>query len=301
MPPSPDDARDGLADRLADRLARYGQRKLRPLARMLAMRQLAQRNLHSRESLLQAAGPVVSLTTFEPRWPRVHVTLESIGAGHLLPSRLLLWVAPSVLQQGTPVELQRLVARGLEIHTCEDTGPHKKYFPAVNLLPAERNLVTADDDVIYPADWLQSLADASARRPEAIHAHRARAMRFLPDGRLAPYADWPDAGSTEASLLHMSVGIGGVLYPPAMQQALRAAGDGFKACCPRADDVWLKVVGLRAGLPVAQVRPHGLLTLDVPGMRASGLAKGNVKGGGNDRQIEATFTADDLARLRTHR
>jgi hypothetical protein len=56
-------------------------------------------------------------------------------------------------------------------------------------------------------------------------------------------------------------------------------------------------VGLRAGIEVAQVRANEPLILDVPGMRATGLARSNVKGGGNDRQIEATFTTDELARL----
>ena len=41
---------------------------------------------------------MVSLTTYEPRWHNVHYTIESIGCGRLRPSRLVLWIAPSVLQ-----------------------------------------------------------------------------------------------------------------------------------------------------------------------------------------------------------
>ena len=261
------------------------------------MRWLEARNRSTNEPVVQDNGPIVSLTTFEPRWERVHFTLESIGAGTQKPSRLMLWIAPSVLELGVPDALARLQKRGLEILMCEDIGPHKKYFPAVNLLTLDHDLVTSDDDVLYPLDWLQSLQDAARVQPGCVIAHRARSIRFTPDGQLAPYAQWSHCRSANASPLHMAVGIGGVLYPTALQIALRDAGDGFKASCPRADDVWLKAVALRAGMDVAQVASDAPFLIEVPGMRESGLARQNVLQGGNDQQIQATFSDRDLARL----
>ncbi len=282
------------AHELKRRTLRGLKRGLRPIW----MRRLERRNAQSRESLLSPDGPVVSLTTYEPRWPRVHYTLESIGAGRLKPSRLVLWVAPSVLTLGTPAPLQRLVARGLEIRSCEDLGPHKKYFPLVMEGPAKRDLVTADDDVLYPADWLSKLADAATQRPEFIHAHRAHVMAFASDGSFLRYADWPACRSTLPSPLHFSTGVGGVLYPPAMQEHLRAAGDGFRAVCPRADDIWLNAVAFRAGIAVCQAAVFSPLLFEVPGTRTHGLAKHNVEGGGNDQQLAATYTDEERARLR---
>jgi hypothetical protein len=278
-------------------LRRRGLRAIKRLLRPIWMRQLERRNAESRDSLLDASGPVVSLTTYEPRWPRVHYTIESIGAGRLRPSRLVLWVAPSVLATGTPPELLRLVARGLEIRICEDLGPHKKYFPLVMEGPATLGLVTADDDVLYPANWLAGLAVAAARRPEVIHAHRAHVMAFASDGSFRRYADWPACRTTEPSALHFTTGVGGVIFPPAMQDRLRAAGDGFRAVCPRADDIWLNAVAFRAGIPVSQVSAFSPLLFEVPGTRTQGLAKGNVEGGGNDRQLAATYTVEERARL----
>ena len=281
----------------AHELRQRSLRGVKRLVRPLWMRRLMQRNLHSREPLLSADGPVVSLTTYEPRWPRVHYTIESIGCGRLRPSRLVLWVAPSVLQLGTPDTLQRLVARGLEIRTCEDLGPHKKYYPQVHQGPAARDLVTADDDVLYWGDWLQTLAAAAAARPQFIHAHRAHLMSFAADGSFLPYAQWPACRSTAPSPLHFTTGVGGVLYPPAMQQALRDAGDGFRACCPRADDIWLNAVAWRSGIGVCQVRVFSPLLFEVPGTRTHGLARENVGSGGNDRQLQATYTPQERAHL----
>lgn len=273
-------------------------KRMRPFVRLRWMRWLDARNRDSTEPVVQPGGPVVSLTTFEPRWARVHYTLECIGAGRHRPSRLLLWVAPTVLQLGITEPLRRLQRRGLEILTCEDIGPHKKYFPAVNQVPPDQPLVTADDDVLYPLDWLQRLRDGAARLPGRVLAHRARTIRFLPDGTLAPYAQWRTCRSAQPGALQFSVGIGGVLFPPSMQQALREAGEGFKASCPRADDVWLKAVALRHDVDVAQAAETEPFLIDVPGMRESGLARHNVSGGGNDAQIQATFTPADIERLR---
>lgn len=287
----------GAWETAAHELRRRSLRGIKRLVRPLWMRRLMRHNLDAGAPLLASDGPVVSLTTYEPRWHSVHYTIESIGAGRLRPSRLVLWIAPSVLQAGTPQTLQRLVARGLEIRTCEDLGPHKKYYPQVNEGPAERDLVTADDDVLYGADWLQTLVEAAARRPAYIHAHRAHVMSFAADGSFLPYARWPACRSTAPSPLHFTTGVGGVLYPPAMQQALRSAGDDFRDCCPRADDIWLNAVAWRAGIQVCQTRPFSPLLFEVPGTRTHGLARDNVQSGGNDRQLQMTYTPEERARL----
>ncbi len=272
-------------------------RGVKRLLRPLWMARLERRNREAREPLLSAVGPVVSLTTYEPRWHSVHYTIESIGSGRLRPSRLVLWVAPSVLDSGTPQPLQRQLARGLEIRTCEDLGPHKKYFAMVNEGANTRDLVTADDDVLYWSDWLDGLVAAAQRHPGLIHAHRASVMSFDGAGRFLPYRQWPPCRSTRPSPLHFFTGVGGVLYPPRMQEALRRAGDGFRDCCPRADDIWLNAVAWRSGIAVRQTSVFSPLLFEVPGTRAHGLAQANREGGGNDHQLEATYTPEERAQL----
>ncbi len=281
----------------AHELHKRSLRGIKRAVRPLWMRRLLRRNLDSRESLLSADGPVVSLTTYDKRWHSVHYTIESIGCGRRRPSRLVLWVAPSVLQLGTPQTLRRLQARGLEVRSCEDLGPHKKYHPQVNTGPAVRDLVTADDDVLYWDDWLEALTEAAARRPAFIHAHRAHVMSFDADGNFLTYARWPACRSTAPSPLHFSTGVGGVLFPPAMQDALRVAGDGFRECCPRADDIWLNAVAWRSGLQVCQIRRFSPLLFEVPGTRTHGLARENVESGGNDRQLRMTYSPEERAQL----
>lgn len=280
------------------RLSKVWAKQTQPVVRWRWMRWLDRRNRELADPVVQDGGAVVSLTTFGQRWSSVYYTIESVGAGHVKPSRLLLWVTPSLLATGIPEPLKRLQRRGLEILGCDDVGPHTKYFPAVNHLPPRCALVTADDDVLYPLDWLERLGDTALQRPEQVVAHRARTISFLREGQLAPYVQWRHCKDVSPSPLHFALGVGGVLYPPVMQHALREAGDGFRHCCPRADDVWLKVVALRHGVDVCQIAPTPPLVTDLPGTKGSGLARHNVSGGGNDEQIRATFTLSDLRLMR---
>jgi hypothetical protein len=285
-------------DLALDEARRRSLRGLKRLIRPLWMRRLTQRNLNSQDSLLDAGGPVVSLTTYGQRLAGVHYTIESIGAGSVRPSRLMLWIDHDMMKHGLPEPLRRLQRRGLEVHGCNDIGPHTKYFHAMNALPGTGNLVTADDDILYPQDWLARLVAAAADAPDLVHCHRAHAMTFDADGRFALYETWPPCRHTRPSFRNLLTGVGGVIHPPTMQAAVRAAGDAFMACCPRQDDIWLAAVAFRAGIRTRQTSPFHPVLFELPGTRSGGLARHNVQGGGNEQQLRATFSDAEVAALR---
>jgi hypothetical protein len=240
---------------------------------------------------------VVSLTTHGPRVNRVHVTIESICAGTVRPARLILWLNPGPETATLPRALVGLQARGLEVKYVDNFGPHTKYFPYVASEPQHtRPLVTADDDVIYPRDWLERLLDAHLAQPAYVHCYRAR--RVVLDGStLAPYNSWGFDTTGAPSLLNFATGVAGVIYPPAMLQRLKECGDAFRAVCPKADDLWLHVIAIRNGFRIKQLAGQAVDHGVVRGTPASGLYHFNVIGTGNDAQIAKTYTAQDLQTL----
>ena len=277
------------------------RRTLRGFKRMIRpiwMRRLARRNEECRESLLDPAGPALSLTTYGKRLAGVHYAIESIGDGSCRPSRLLLCIDQTLLDKGLTPGLQRLQARGLEVHGCVDVGPHTKYFHAMNTLPRDRPLVTADDDILYQRDWLSSLVAAWKAHPDLVNCHRAEVITFDGEGALAPSSTWPPSPSTRPSFRNLLTGVGGVIHPPAMQEAVVSAGDAFMACCPRNDDIWLCAVALRAGIRTRQTTPYHPVLFELPGTRADGLARHNVQADGNATQLRATVSTEELAFLR---
>jgi hypothetical protein len=266
-------------------------------ARQLArMSELLGRNLASSALAVAAGGPVVSLTSFGKRARTVSFTIESIAQGDLLPSRLLLWLdEPALL--GTPsAMLARLQSRGVEVLATENWGPHKKYFPFVASQAAfDVPLVTADDDVLYPADWLSSLMDRYRQHSDDVHCYRAR-IADLSQGHLTPYATWQECATTEPSHRHFSIGMAGVLFPPSVLRQLRARGSEFSATCPRTDDIWLNLQAQRVGAKVRQVRARPEYFMLLPGTQKSGLLHGNVHDG-NDSALRAVYEPTDLERL----
>ncbi len=256
------------------------------------------RNVLARSPIIDsAAAAVVTLTSHADRIVRVHATIESIGRGHCRPRRILLYLGRQHECEPLPRGLQRLQRRGLEIVYVDDVGPHTKYYPW--LLANDRfdhPLVTADDDKLYPRDWLAGLLDAYRARPDLIHCWRAREIRTGSDG-LQPYREWPLCATTHAAFHHLATGVGGVIYPTAFLRALKSAGDQFRDCCPKADDLWLHVTALREGFRVRQVEGRAREFSGIPRSSRSSLQRTNIDGGQNDTQAARTYTGSDLARL----
>jgi len=241
-------------------------------------------------------GPIVSLTSYGNRVETVHLVIESIARGRLLPSRLILWLDQEALVHHLPETLMRLDRRGLEVRLSENYGPHTKYYPYLESCRDFRlPLVTADDDILYPVYWLERLAQANAERPDLINCFRARVIALQARG-LAPYEDWHMCHSTEPTIRHLATGVSGVIYSPEFLAILKRAGPAFKSCCPKADDLWLHVQALRSGYQVRQFVKDFLDFPMIPGTQHMALQNSNrgEQGAGNDRQAAMTYNPRDL-------
>ena len=288
--------------RFSDRLTRQIKRRRLTVLRVLVLSRMSWFGLMNRlkrSPVTHDAGPVVSLTTYGLRLKTVHLTIETIARGSVLPSRLILWLDEKEVFDDLPAPLRRLKQRGLEVKLCENYGPFKKFYPYVRGEKTfERALVTADDDVFYPRDWLERLVNAHKQAPHVIHCHRAKRIA-LKESWFAKYADWKLCDTTEPSFRHMSTGVAGAIYPPEFQRVLKDSGTAFLECCPHADDLWLHVQALRHGYRVGQVNARPAAYGEMPGTQVNALYRSNVgPEDGNDQQIRATYTEADVAILR---
>ena len=263
----------------------------------VGVRWFAHRNTTQTKSIVAPDGPIVSLTTYGKRIRTVHLTLESIANGTLLPSRVILWLDEASAFENRPPELRRLEARGLEIKLTANYGPHKKYYPFLDSNDAfESPLVTADDDVLYPRNWLSGLVKSFEGDCTVIHCYHAHKIKMV-DGTIAPYCSWGRSGSVNPCFLNFSVGNSGCIYPPAFLRALKDAGKGFEQQCPTADDVWLHANGIRAKFMTRQIQEHPLDFPALPDTQDTGLFVSNVQLGQNDIQIKKTYRPTDIDTL----
>ncbi|WP_146053666.1 hypothetical protein [Microbacterium sp. Ru50] len=251
--------------------------------------QLWLRNLTSRDPITDSTSDeTVTMTTHGQRIRDVWLAIESIGRGDRLPSRIILW-----LDEGTkvPWRLRRLRSRGLEIQqVARGWGVHTKYWPYVSRVDPVGPLVTADDDILYPPNWLQDLHTLHERYPDDVIAFRAHSMVMVDHDNFAPYSSWPTCTSTEPSYAHFATSVSGQLLPTGLQNALREEGPGFIEICPTADDVWIHRCAVAHGFRTRQVEERSLHWWFIPGSQTSGLNAVNVVGGANDAQLRATHT-----------
>lgn len=242
-------------------------------------------------------GPRVSLTSYGVRLGTVHLAIESIARGSLRPRAITLWLEDPLPTGRVRRRLMRLQRRGLTVRRTEGYGPHTKYYP--ELLRdggAETPLVTADDDVVYPVDWLRDLAAAARDEPELIHCHRAHRVLASPDG-IASYTSWTPVADRVPRLGNLATGVSGVIYPVRVLRALSWRGTAFRASSPTADDIWIHATAVEAGVATRQVRDVARLFAPVPGTQVYGLYAHNVVGGANDGQIAASYSAAAIAAL----
>jgi len=275
------------------------ERVVRDVKTILRMSSLSLKNVFSRTSIVgEPSAPVVSLTSYSKRVDLVFIAIESVAASRYKPSRIILWLDEDERLRNPPRSLRRLVRRGLEILPATNFGPHKKYFPYVQSIAKHQlPLVTCDDDTIYPVGWLESLAIAHEQEPADVICHRAHYVTLSSDG-IQPYAAWQKAKPRVPSCRNFAVGVGGVLYPPEFLDHLRESGTGFLATAPRADDVWLHSNAVKEGLKVRLLDAFPVAEfLPIRGGRTPGLYETNVDSGGNDKQIQATYSSAAIAAL----
>ena len=232
---------------------------------------LRKRNRTTRESITGNNAVNVSLTSYGKRISKVWLAIESIGLGTMKPGRVILWLDDQEAVASPSESLRRLQDRGLEIRHCRDYGRTRstsptfpRYFPRSPDVP----LVTADDDVIYPATWLSELMNA--HRQEQVTAFRARIRTA------EPYRAWRLCGTTAPAENVFATGVSGVAYPVKMLATLRNRGDEFMSVCPRADDFWLHFAAVATGTPVRQVRNEAAEWWSIFSMIANGLCRENI-------------------------
>lgn len=245
---------------------------------------------------------VITLTVIPQRLPQLHLTIESLLQQSCKANRIVVWLPKDRFSSSdiTPM-LARQQARGLELRFCDrHVGPHTKYHYALKTFP-DSLLLTVDDDVMYPEHMVADLMAGHRRSPEFIHCHRAHGMGVDGRGQLLPYKRWRrDRANFKPSLSVFPTGVGGVLYFPGCFDPEVANLDAALALAPRADDVWLKVMSLRAGTVcemVAERTPFSESFTTIPGSQEHSLKRANKRSGGNDAALASVLAAYDVMPL----
>lgn len=235
---------------------------------------------------------IVSLTSYPARFNTLHLVIKSLLNQSLQPDKVVLYLDKTVSLENVPSKVLKLQKKGLVIRNiCDDIKPHKKYFYAMQEYP-DAAIITVDDDVIYAKDTVSSLYSSFLKNPEAVSARRVHQISRGLNGESMPYNTW----TQEVTHLKkgdkdlISVGIGGVLYPPKIFDFSKPYFqlETIIEQCLKADDIWLAFIERVNNIPICPVPnklPHPYKITD-PVLKETALRNQNVFENQNDIYIQ---------------
>lgn len=184
---------------------------------------------------------IISLTSYPLRMDEIAYTIYSLLNQNLKADKVILWLAKEEfpnLEQDIPETILKFKENGLSIQWYHNIYSYKKLIPTLKKYPDEL-IVTVDDDIYYPQDWLEKLYRTHLSNPDDIIIHRARHMIMKNNKEFADYTTWKlIKEETDASYLNFMTGAGGILYPPHKLYQDVFNEERFLDLCKYGDDIW---------------------------------------------------------------
>lgn len=232
---------------------------------------------------------IVSLTTIPSRIDKIWITIESIMNQSIKPDKIILWLGIELFKNvSLPKEIINLQSRGLEVRFCEDLFCHTKYYYTLKE-NIEADIITIDDDIIYPKNMIKNMIKYSEKFPNCIVCNRAHGILVNDEGEIKKYREWEWEVKDFKKSSHylLQTGVSGVLYPKGSLHKEVLNKNKFMKLCPKADDLWLKIMAYKNNTKIVIVNGVSQHFNTINGTQEIALNENNVINGANDRQLKA--------------
>jgi hypothetical protein len=258
-----------------------------------------------RLSSRQENSVIVSLTSYGNRVKGSAVyTVYSLLRQRVRPERVVLWLDEKEFNsQNLPDDLRFLCDYGLEVRFGKDIGPYTKIIHSLSAFP-NKHIITADDDLFYTKNFVEEFVDAHRKHPQSIITGYAKMPMTNGKHQIAPYGEWAEYHHVPASFQYNSatlfpLGWGGVLYPSHVFDDEATNEAVFMSLCPKADDIWLYIMGLRCHAEKRMLTDSRIAYYHTDLLRQyltrDRLTATNRFGGENDTQLQALLAHYDLS------
>ena len=190
----------------------------------------------------------VSMTSISQRMDTIARTVFSLIEQDYDNYSVSLYLSrePYLLDKGIvgslPEALQALedAFENFSIRFTQIIGPYRKIIPKLAEEWGTRRLIaTADDDTVYPADWLSRMVE-HYQSYQCVICYRGHTIAFI-DEKFAPYRQWMVNKTTENPSLHIvPTGKDGILYDTDFFHPRVIDFNMAMTLVPTTDDLWLK-------------------------------------------------------------
>ncbi len=234
---------------------------------------------------------IISLTSFPKRFNVVYITIEALLNQSLKPNKIVLWLAEEELKNVIiPKSLLKLKARGLTIKIVkQNLRPYNKLIYSLEEF-SKYNIITVDDDIIYPTWFIKELVSKSIKYPNSIIAYRCLCIKKIGKNTLAKYTSWERMSQNTIGYYDLFfTGVGGVLYPPNTLHKDVLDRDLFLKLSPLADDIWFNVMAILNHTPIIPAKDKWVQFPTIAFSQSIALCKSNVNLNKNDIFLKNVF------------
>ena len=243
---------------------------------------------------------IISLTSFPARINNIHIVIKSLLKQSVKPDKIVLYLSEQEFpKKEIPTNLQNLIGPIFEIKFVkENYKSYNKLIYAIKDFP-NSNIVTVDDDILYPKNLLSTLLKEHKKNPKTICAHRIRKIN-IQNEVIMPYRTWKL--SEKRSLFSKPLnpdfknffcGVGGVLYPPRSLHPDVLNCDKFLKLCAHQDDVWFWAMAVKNNYKISVTRfGYNLFKRTIQSLQEVGLwntINSNNTESPNNKAIEAVL------------
>lgn len=248
---------------------------------------------------------IVSLTSYGKRVKGSALyTIYSLLKQNVRPERVVLWLNEEEFNNDNITsDLRFLFDYGLDVRYAKDIRSYTKIIHSLKLFP-DKHIITADDDIYYTKNFVEEFVEAHRHHPKAIITGFAKDPTLDTNNQLKTYSDWPEYHHVPASFEYdknrlVPLGWAGVFYPSHVFDEEVTNEAVFTTLCPKADDIWLYIMGLRSNaekriLPDSRIAYYHTDLLRQYFTRDR-LTATNRFGGENDVQLKALLEHYELS------
>lgn len=199
---------------------------------------------------------ILSLTTYPKRILSAAKTINTLLRQTVKPDKLILWLSQKEFpnkENDLPDDILNLKQFGLEIKWCEYMRSYQKLIPSLKEFPNDI-IVTADDDMMYEPDWLESLYNAYLKDNNNIYTHRAGRIKLVNQKiSFVPHRESLRRDYSAPSFFNTLMGVSGCLYPPNALNNEVLEQKRFENLIPTHDDVWFWATAVLNGTKTSVV------------------------------------------------
>lgn len=247
-----------------------------------------------------------SLTSYPARITTVHRVIETILNQSVSLDKVILYLADEQFpDRQLPQTLTDLAKNGkFEVRWwARDIKSFKKLIPALKEFPDD-NIVTFDDDILYPPNIIERLIKKHQKYPHAICGCRIRLITSK-NGDIGEYKTWKRCKKWRLFLYggkpkfrNLATTGGGTLFPPHSLHPDVFRDDIFMDLCPTTDDLWFCAMAILNGTKTAPAGSSEKITV-IEESQTEALMYDNTQGKKlNDKNMNNIMDAYPAIRTR---